>query len=148
MAEDECETPMRSIKALAAGLVAATLTLGPAGAEDACERALARPQQPPIAIGFAADSAELPGHERERLRHLVPRLLKVPNLKLCIIAQADGQGDDRYNRSLAERRARAVMRVLADAGLPSRVITLDVGAAEAASYHALERRILVLEARR
>lgn len=120
----------------------------PVLAGEDCRRALARPQQPPVAIAFAADSAELAAGERERLRRLVPQLLQAPNLKLCVIAQADGQGDDAYNRSLAERRAQAVSRALADAGLPSHVITVEVGAAEGPSYHALERRILLLEARR
>lgn len=138
---------MRSIIAVAVSLLVATVSIPVLAGED-CRRALAQPQQPPVAIAFAADSADLPSDERERLRRLVPQLLQAANLKLCVIAQADGQGDDAYNRNLAERRARAVSKALADAGLPSHVITVEIGSADAPAYHALERRILVLEARR
>jgi len=138
---------MRSIIAVAASLLAVAISIPVLAGED-CRRALAQPQQPPVSIAFAADSADLAAGDRDRLQRLVPQLLQVANLKLCVIAQADGQGDDAYNRNLAERRARAVSKALADAGLPSHLITVEVGAAERSPYHALERRILVLEARR
>ena len=130
------------------GVALAISLPAPAQAEDICDEALEQPQHPPVAVGFPADSADLSPGERERLKGLVPQLLELENLKLCIIAQADGQGDDSYNRQLAERRAEAVAQALAQEGLPHSVILLDVGEAEEPAYHALERRILVLEALR
>jgi|GEM_PF-1677510 len=139
---------MRSmlLSAMAAALALASPL--PTQARDICDQALEQPQHQPLAVGFAADSADLSPREREKLKRSVPRFLKVENLKLCIIAQADGQGDDKYNLELAERRAEAVAQVLAEEGLPNSVILLDVGAAEDHFYHPLERRILVLEALR
>lgn len=136
---------MPSFLAVAVCVLVAAATLAPVLAGEECQRALARPQQPPLAIAFPPDSAELAAAERERLRRLVPQLRQAGDTKLCVIGQADGQGDGRYNRSLAERRAQAVSKALADAGLPPRFITVEVGSADSASYHALERRILVLQ---
>lgn len=130
------------------GLTLAMSSLAVAQAGDICDAALEQPQHPPVAVAFPADSADLQPRERDRLKRLVPQFLGSHNLKLCIIAQADRQGDDDYNRRLAEQRAAAVAEALAEEGLPHSVILLDVGAAEDPSYHALERRILVLEALR
>lgn len=141
---------MRTTSAVTAAMALA-LTVSVAGmalAKENCRRAMARPQQPPVAIDFAADSAELSGVERERIRRLAPGLLQGPDLQLCVIAHTDGQGDDGYNRRLAHRRAEEVIRALSEAGLPGERIVVEVGAAEEASFHPLERRILVLEARR
>jgi|SRR5690625_2445348 len=139
---------MRSTLLSAVGLAMAISLPAPAQVEDICDEAMEQPQHPPVAVAFPADSADLAPGERARLRRLVPQFLDAQNLKLCIIAQADGQGDDVYNRRLAKRRAEAVATALAEEGLPHSVILLDVGAAEDPSYHALERRILVLEAMR
>lgn len=139
---------MRRILTLTAALALTLVAVQAVRAHAVCDRALEQPQRPPVVIGFSADSAELSEKERTRLQSIVPQYLDNADLKLCIIAQADGQGDDTYNRRLAERRAEAVAAVLTRAGLPNKVILLDVGSADAAGYHALERRILLLEAAR
>ncbi|HLS69802.1 MAG TPA: OmpA family protein [Kiloniellales bacterium] len=139
---------MRSMLLSAMATALAIALPRPAQTQDLCDEALAQLQYQPLAVGFPADSADLPPREREKLKQSVPEYLQMKNLKLCIIAQADGQGDDKYNLELAERRAAAVAQALAEEGLPNSVILLDVGAAGNLSYHPLERRILVLEAMR
>lgn len=139
---------MRCTLTLAAALATIFVASHAVRAHAVCDRALEQPQRPPVVIGFSADSADLSEQERTRLERVVPQYLAMPDLKLCIIAQADGQGDGQYNRRLAERRAEAVAAVLTQAGLSNKVILLDVGSADEAGYHALERRILLLEAAR
>ena|SRR5690625_580936 len=139
---------MQRLFLLTLGAVLATASPAFSRVQNICKDALEEPQHPPAAVGFSADSTALPPDERERLRAMVPEFLRIKNLQLCILAQGDGLGDGRYNKRLAERRAKAVAQVLIEAGLPPEAIHLDIGFAKSLSYHVMERRILVLQVAR
>lgn len=130
--------------ALAAGLLCLGLPFLASAKED-CLQALAQPQEAPMVVTFSADSAELSERERKRLE----TFLKNPSHTndLCVIAQPEIFGDTDYNKALALRRTEAVVQALRDSGLKATAVTLLPGDSREMTHHAMERRILILDAK-
>ncbi len=128
--------------ALATALLYFALPLSASAKED-CLKALAQPQEAPMVVNFAPDSAELSARERKRLE----TFLEDPNHinDLCVIAQPESFGDTDYNKALARRRTEAVVQVLRDSGLNAKAVTLLPGDSREMTHHAMERRILILD---
>lgn len=114
-----------------------------ASAEEDCLKALAHPQEAPMVVNFAPDSAELSAQERKRLESFVENPGHTDDL--CVIAQPESFGDAEYNESLAHRRTDAVVKALRDSGLKAKTVTLLPGDSREMTHHAMERRILILD---
>lgn len=112
-------------------------------AKDDCLKALAQPQEAPIVINFPPDSAELSAREKRRLE----TFLEDPSHAndLCVIAQSESFGDSDYNEALARKRTETVVKALRESGLNATAVTLRPGDSREMTYHAMERRILILD---
>lgn len=139
---------MRHLLAFPGSLALATavLCLGlplAAIAKDDCLKALVQPQEAPIVINFPPDSAELSTREKRRLE----AFLEDPSHTndLCVIAQSETFGDSEYNEALARKRSKAVVQALQESGLKATAVTLRPGDSREMTYHAMERRILILD---
>lgn len=65
-------------------------------------------------IFFASDSAEVLPESTEALEQMTLLLNNKPELQVFIVGHTDTQGSFDYNQSLSERRAQAILQVLAD----------------------------------
>lgn len=68
-------------------------------------------------VTFAFDSDVITADERGTLREAVETLKRHPKLRVEIAGHTDSRGSDVYNQGLSERRARAVLEHLANAGI-------------------------------
>ncbi len=98
------------------------------------ENATMEPVAPPAAIQlpvifFSFDKARLSAAEKEKASRLAEIMKKYPGLTINITGYADSKGSAGYNRRLSMKRARAVAKVLKNAGIPSSRYTLK-GAGE------------------
>ncbi len=75
---------------------------------------------PPTVVHFDTDSTVIKEQFRRYLVELAARHRGNPNLTVCVIGQADKQGNADYNEKLALRRAEAVADFLEKQGLPRR----------------------------
>ena len=73
---------------------------------------------PPTVVHFDTDSTAIKERFRRLLVELAERHRGNPNMKVCVIGQADKQGNADYNEKLALRRAKAVADFLQQQGLP------------------------------
>jgi len=80
---------------------------------------------PPTVVKFAVDSTAVDELDRKKLVELAERTRDNPNMKICVIGQADKQGDAAYNEKLALDRAQAVADILAGNGVPRRVLEVS-----------------------
>ncbi|MCG8361425.1 MAG: OmpA family protein [Kiloniellales bacterium] len=108
----------RCCRGFRGGLIALALVLTGTGTAWAdCNRAGGQ-AGPPTVVHFDTDSTAIKGQFQAELTKLVERHRGNPNMKVCIIGQADKQGDDAYNEKLALKRANAVAAYLEKQGLP------------------------------
>ncbi len=73
-------------------------------------------------IYFAVDSTRLTETERLQLMAVADAAQDRHARAVCVVGQADKQGQAAYNDRLAQRRADAVAQVLADYGVPRDLI--------------------------
>lgn len=71
---------------------------------------------------FDFDSAELRPLNREILSRIAGVLLASYGYKVYVYGHTDDQGDDQYNVTLSERRARAVLDYLVSSGIPREIL--------------------------
>lgn len=104
-------------------------------------------------ILFDFDKADVKPESKPQLDEIAAFLKKAPELKVLIVGHTDARGDLAYNRTLSERRARAVVATLSkDYGIDAaRLTPLGVGmAAPVASNRtdegrARNRRVEIVE---
>ncbi|MFD1381326.1 OmpA family protein [Fodinicurvata halophila] len=89
------------------------------------------------------DSAELSARERRRLETFLEDPSHADDL--CVIAQSESFGDSEYNEALARKRTETVVKALRESGLKATAVTLRPGDSREMTYHAMERRILILD---
>lgn len=70
-------------------------------------------------IFFDTDKATLRPESTAELNRLIKLMNDVPTLEIEISGHTDSQGSDAYNQGLSERRAKAVVDFLINAGIPS-----------------------------
>ncbi len=75
---------------------------------------------PPTVVHFDTDSTVIKEQFQRQLVELAERHRGNPNMTVCVIGQADKQGNADYNEKLALRRAEAVADFLEKQGLPRR----------------------------
>ncbi len=75
---------------------------------------------PPTVVHFDTDSTVIKEQFQRLLIELAERHRGNPNMTVCVIGQADKQGNADYNKKLALRRAEAVAAFLEKQGLPRR----------------------------
>lgn len=108
-------------------VMAAGLAFSPAAAQvNECLEEAGNPQRPPMIVKFDVDSTAIAQHHREQLRAFAGRMSGNPGSVICVIGQADKQGDDEYNRDLARRRAEAVGELLTSNGVKRARMTIAV----------------------
>ncbi len=73
---------------------------------------------PPTVVSFDTDSTVIKERFQRRLVELAEQHRGNPNMRICVIGQADKQGNADYNKKLALRRAKAVADFLEKQGLP------------------------------
>lgn len=82
------------------------------------ERAMAEARNALAAVVyFDYDRADLSEDARATLEAKVPVLQANPSIRLRVAGHTDARGSDEYNMALAQRRAAAVQRYLADRGV-------------------------------
>lgn len=113
---------MKSIAVIVATLSAGLLFASPVLAE--CSRTGGK-VSPPTVVKFAVDSTAVNELDRKKLVDIAERTRDNPNMKICVIGQADKQGDAAYNETLALNRAQAVADILAGNGVPRRVLDIS-----------------------
>lgn len=80
---------------------------------------------------FGFDSDVVTETARANLRNLANSLSEYPNTELLIVGHTDAKGDDAYNQTLSERRARSVAAYLVTQGVPvARIKTAGRGETE------------------
>ena len=104
--------------------LAAGLSASPALAqEQECLLQQENPQNPPTIVKFEVDSTAIAPNDHDRLVSFANRMRGNPGSIICVVGQADKQGDDAYNQDLARRRAAEVGEVLTANGVnPSRMV--------------------------
>ena len=113
--------------AIASGFLLAASLAGPAAAQvNECLKEAGNPQSPPMIIKFDVDSTTIGDDDRRQLRDFAGRMSGNPGSVICVIGQADKQGDEDYNRDLARRRAEAVGALLSDQGVKRARLTIAV----------------------
>lgn len=91
--------------------------------EQECLLQQENPQNPPTIVKFEVDSTAISPGDQERLVSFANRMRGNPGSIICVVGQADKQGDDAYNQDLARRRATEVGEVLTANGVnPSRMV--------------------------
>ena len=94
-----------------------------AAQEQECLLQQENPQQPPTIVKFEVDSTAIAPADHERLAAFANRMRGNPSSIICVVGQADKQGDDAYNEDLARRRATEVGEVLTANGVnPNRMV--------------------------
>lgn len=78
-----------------------------------------------VLLTFRFDSTELLPESQVALRTLIDELRRRPAPRVTLIGHADTVGRVGYNDDLAARRAEAIARALAAAGLPRGAIAVD-----------------------
>lgn len=79
-------------------------------------------------IFFDTDKATLRPESTAELNRLIKLMNDVPTLKIEISGHTDSQGSDEHNQGLSERRAKAVVDYLINAGVPtSRMVSAGYG---------------------
>ena len=106
---------------LLAGLCALSigLTLPAAAQVNECLKEASNPQRPPMIVKFDVDSTAIRPSDQQQLQDFAGRMRGNPGSIICVIGQADKQGDENYNRDLARRRAEAVGQLLTGHGVQS-----------------------------
>lgn len=99
-----------------------TVDLAPQTLNYELQRFLASPDAPPRRftfdhLNFATDSAELPADAQATVSALAQILAAYPNAKVELAGYADASGSDPHNVQLGARRAEAVQKALAAAGV-------------------------------
>jgi outer membrane protein OmpA-like peptidoglycan-associated protein len=85
---------------------------------------------PEYNVYFELGNHRLESQQKDKLQNLVHFLQQYPMFALELIGYADTLGQKFYNRKLAEKRNRAVLRTLRQYGLPKRtVVSIAVGEA-------------------
>jgi outer membrane protein OmpA-like peptidoglycan-associated protein len=99
---------------------------------------------------FDTDKADLKPESYPELNRLVQLLLAQPDARIEIAGHTDNVGGDAYNKSLSERRARAVVQYLVQKGIASaRLVPLGLGLSQPVASNttpegrALNRRVEV-----
>lgn len=82
-------------------------------------------------VNFAFDSSELTAEAKSNLDKVAEIFLEFPDTNLMIQGYTDSVGNDDYNLKLSKRRADAVSKYIADAGVSSSRMTVE-GFGEAA----------------
>ena len=105
-------------------VLAAAMMAGQAQAqEQECLLQAESPQQPPTIVKFEVDSTAIAANDHQRLVEFANRMRGNPSSIVCVVGQADKQGDDAYNEDLARRRATEVGQVLTANGVnPNRMV--------------------------
>ena len=110
-----------------AGAFAGSLAIAPAGAQvNECLKEAGNPQRPPMIVKFDVDSTAIAAQDRNQLQAFAGRMEDNPGSVICVIGQADKQGDEKYNRDLARRRAEAVGELLSAHGVKRARMTIAV----------------------
>ncbi|MCG8468877.1 MAG: OmpA family protein [Gemmatimonadetes bacterium] len=90
-------------------------------------------------ILFDFDSDRLRGESTPTLEEIARTLQRHEELTIAIEGHTDSAGDDDYNQALSERRARAVVDYLVEAGIdPSRVTAVGRGESEPVADNSTE----------
>jgi outer membrane protein OmpA-like peptidoglycan-associated protein len=84
----------------------------------------------PHTIHFETDSTEIGVEDQAWLKAAAERHKEHPSVQVCVLGQADKQGDMEYNKKLALRRAEAVASFLKNNGLGDKTFQI-VGRGEA-----------------
>ena len=84
----------------------------------------------PHTIHFETDSTEIGAEDQAWLKSAAERQKDHPSVQVCVLGQADKQGDMEYNKKLALRRAEAVVSFLKANGLSDKTFQI-VGRGEA-----------------
>jgi outer membrane protein OmpA-like peptidoglycan-associated protein len=84
----------------------------------------------PHVIHFETDSTEIGAEDQAWLKSAAERQKDHPSVQVCVLGQADKQGDVEYNKKLALRRAEAVVSFLKANGLADKTFQI-VGRGEA-----------------
>lgn len=100
---------------------------GPSAAQiNECLKEAGNPQSPPTIVKFDVDSTTIPEEDQQQLQDFASRMRGNPGVVICVVGQADKQGDEDYNRDLARRRAEAVGALLASHGVKRGQMTIAV----------------------
>ena len=79
-------------------------------------------------IFFDLDKATLRPESTAELNRLIKLMADVPTLKIELSGHTDSQGSDTYNQTLSEKRAKAVVDYLTNAGVSaSRLVSAGYG---------------------
>lgn len=99
----------------------------PAAAQvNECLKEAGNPQTPPMIVKFDVNSTVISEEDRQQLQAFANRMSGNPGVVICVVGQADKQGDEDYNRDLARRRAEAVGALLASHGVKRAQMTIAV----------------------
>lgn len=113
--------------AIAGAFALAASLAGPSAAQvNECLREAGNPQSPPMIVKFDVDSTAIGEKDRRQLTAFADRMSGNPGAVICVIGQADKQGDEDYNRDLARRRAEAVGALLSANGIKRARLTIAV----------------------
>ncbi|MEX0922604.1 MAG: OmpA family protein [Rhodovibrionaceae bacterium] len=108
-------------------LAVSALFAAPLSAQvNECLKQAGNPQRPPMIVKFDVDSTAIQQADRQELQDFASRMRGNPGAIICVIGQADKQGDEDYNRDLARRRAEAVGQLLLTHGVRQARMTVAV----------------------
>ena len=77
-------------------------------------------------VYFETGSSKINTDDKKRLREFADKVKDNPSVEICLIGQADKQGNAAFNKKLALRRAQAVQRYLKANGLKNKPYQLVV----------------------
>ncbi|WP_404378995.1 OmpA family protein [Caenispirillum salinarum] len=119
----------RSLAFAAAALVSAALVVPEAHAADPdCHRVARGGQTARATVYFDTGKTTIAAHHRKELERVAYDAKY--QIKVCLIGQADRQGNPEFNKRLALKRAQAVRALLIDYGVPAGVLVpVSVGEA-------------------
>lgn len=106
--------------------LAATFAAPSAAQVNECLKEAGNPQSPPMIVKFDVDSTAISEEDQHQLQDFASRMSGNPGAVICVVGQADKQGDADYNRDLARRRAEAVGALLASHGVKRGRMTIAV----------------------
>jgi len=114
---------LRTLFGLIAFAVLLSATPAFAAADDvACHQA--RGELNPFIFLFPKDKTTLSKDQKEELKDIAWR--GKYKLGICVVGQADKEGDADYNYKLAKKRAAKVADLLVEYGVPETIITVRV----------------------